>query len=209
MSSILKVLVVSLLVLRANLLTAACEEVDSLEAAIVAACGALRCADNQVILRCMETENMQAYFDLRKDQIVTQVRAFIDGLLPRNGPFLHGSVVVGDDWRPADHSRDAFKTALGRYIISARLGTAAPDSRDTDSLSRFKQTVDGEFRKIICRYMDALLPVCTKMLHHNVPIPHSAEVQLHKYTFMGAVCKLISEVEPPHDVADSLDLAAA
>ena len=210
MSSILKVLVVSLLFLRANFLTAACgEEVHSLAGPPALAHRALGCTERQVILGCMEAGNMQPYFYLRKVQIVTQVRTFIDGLLPSNGPFLHGSVVVGSDWQPADHSRDAFKKAFVRIIRLARLYTVAPDSRDTDALSRFKQAVDGEFGKIVGLYMDYLLPVCTKMLHYGV------EIRLHKYTFMEAICKIISDVEPHYDVASvkhhlhefSLDIA--
>ncbi len=195
MIGLLKVVVVSLLVSKASFLTAALDEVDSLVKPPVAVHRVLGRAERQVILGCMEIGNMQPYFDLRKVQIVTQVETFIDGLLPINGPFLHRSVVVGGVGQPADHSRDAFKTAFGGCIISAHLGTAVPDSKDTDALSRFKQAVNMEFREILYKYVEELVPVCTVMLHYKV------KVKLNKYEFMGAIWKLISDVESHHDAA--------
>ncbi len=126
--------------------------------------------DTELLIKCMQSGDMQPYFVQTKNNIKAKIDVFVDSLLAANGNFLAGGVMVGGHNQPANLTRDAFKAAMAGHIDTVHLAIPAPVNAKISSLARCEEGVHSEFAAALDAHLHTLLAANGQFLAGGVMV---------------------------------------
>ncbi len=124
--------------------------------------------DTELLIKCMQSGDMQPYFVHEKVDAKAKMNTFVNLLLDANGPFLDAKVKFGGPGLPVDNTRDAFKAAIDAFIDSVNLTTAAPANATLSALASCHASVQSEISMALEAYIDTLLVANGRFLDAKV-----------------------------------------
>ena len=116
--------------------------------------------DTDALVKAVDDHHNNDFIALAKGAIITNVNRVIDATLAADGAFIdnrHIAAIPAVAHAPADHTRDAFKTALTALINSTAPLAVAPVSKSMGALNHTRASIVAEFDAAVDAWVDSLL----------------------------------------------------